>query len=127
MNEPIKYQMLPDEHIMEDETVSADELFCDLMAGFAELEAFEESSTACSSELTTIEGSKTLRVTEYVEGERLPPADLTVGQLEARRSARKEAAKSGQNSFAQAANDNGMHRKSVVAPELSSQETVEAK
>lgn len=75
--------MLPDERIAEEGAVSADELFQDLMAGFAELQAFEDG--------------KTLRVTAVVDGERLPPIEITAAKLKAQRTARNAKAKAAHN------------------------------
>ena len=83
MTEPVKFKVMADEHVAEEDTVSADELFSDLMAGFAELQAFENG--------------KTLRVTEVVDGERLPPTEMTAAELKARQTARNTKVKSAQN------------------------------
>ena len=73
-------------HIAEEGIVSADELFDAIMAGFAELQAFEDG--------------KILRVTEIVDGERLPPTEITSAELQARQTARAVKAKSAQNGSA---------------------------
>ena len=53
MSEPIRFEVLPDEYIEEDETVRADELFQDIMAGFMDMERHAQ-------------GEITLRITERV-------------------------------------------------------------
>lgn len=42
MSDPIQWEVLPNEHIEEDETVSADELYRIVMQGYAELEAHNQ-------------------------------------------------------------------------------------
>lgn len=88
------------EHITEDETVSADELFNDIMAGFAELQAFEEDSRVNFSEQVASHAGKTLRITEFVDGERLPPAEMTAAELKARQAARGAKTTSARNGSA---------------------------
>ena len=45
MSESIRWEVLPDEYIEDDETVSADELFNDIMAGFEDLERHAQGVT----------------------------------------------------------------------------------
>ena len=89
MTKPIKFEVLPDEHIAEDETVNGDALFNDIMAGFAELEDFAEGHTAqfSGAQAAAGEQGKTLRVSEYVDGEHIPATMLTQKELTARQAA----------------------------------------
>ncbi len=90
MSEPIRFEVLADEHVEEEETVSGDELFNNIMAGFAELEEFAQAGTAhFSSSQASGEQAKSLRVTEYIDGERVSPVMLTQEDLTARRASRK--------------------------------------
>lgn len=100
MTESVKFKVLADEHVAEEDTVSADELFHDLMAGFAELQAFEEG--------------KTLRVTEVVDGERLPPIEMTAAELKTRQAARTGKAKSAPNGSAHGMTENILNEKAVA-------------
>ena len=114
MIEPLKFRVLADEHIVEEDTVSADELFDDIMAGFAELQAFEESSIARFSEGQPVEEGKTLRVTEFVDGKRLQPTEITAAELKARQAARNAEAKSAQNDSVQGATGETLPEKAMA-------------
>ena len=85
-------RLLPDEYFEEDETVAHETVFNDLKSSLEEALAWERGEVA-------------LRVTEFVDGERLMPTMLTGPELAARQQAREAQTPKPANDSAASASD----------------------
>lgn len=72
-----KYHLVKETHVEGEEAVDPEQLTADLKAALQDLQEWEA-------------GKRTLRITEYVDGERLEPAVLTRQELEQRQAERSK-------------------------------------